>query len=75
MSGGWLAAVISGSGHPTMKSRTGAAKSVRGEIPLLRGGEPPDVVTRWRGGSTKLAAQGSAQPALGSGSARKARPE
>src|SRR4029453_9481642 len=36
--GGKLAAVALSYGHPTMKSRFGAAKGVRGEIPLLRGG-------------------------------------
>ena len=46
MPGGELAAVTLSYGHPTMNSRSGAAKSVWDEIPPLRGGEPPDVVTR-----------------------------
>ena len=36
MPGGDLAAVPLSYGHPTMNSRSGAAKSVWGEIPLLR---------------------------------------
>jgi len=69
--GWWLSATLRPSHY---EESIGHGQECRGEIPLLRGRELPDVVTRWLGlfGETRNTGFGAADPHYIVGSTREA---